>query len=489
MSRRTHTFTLPTFRSPSRSHTAAGSRFRRITTLLAGALAALAAIAAVSALASSSSPSFETGLEPFTNTECAHPATQFTRVTSPVREGSYAARISETAADVWSGNNIVRCLLSNYNTGETTGSDYYYHVSMFIPSQGLSNNLIWELHHPSSLYSISPGCSVAPHAILSNGSKLYYRLRAGNCTGNAYALQTTMDLLNPIPTNVWIDFVIHIRFQESNTGAVQVWYRTGNNPWPTSPQVDKQNVPTMPYSDANNVHNVKLYWELGLYAGYTGYSGSDYIYLDDYRRETSLGTAEGTTSTTSTPPPPSVTTYTYTSSIAGGAKLTGNESWTVSTSNPTASKVEFYADGNLLGSQPVSGGKASYQLNLPASSTNGSYSIYDSSGTLLYKSATISWTVTPPAPTPVSYSYTSSIASGAKLTGREIWTITTNNPAASKVEFYADNKLISTQPVSGGKASYQLNLPATSTSGGYHVYDKNGALLYRSPSIIWTVAR
>ena len=42
------------------------------------------------------------GYAPFTALECPHPATQFQLVTSPVREGSHAARFNITGNDVWS---------------------------------------------------------------------------------------------------------------------------------------------------------------------------------------------------------------------------------------------------------------------------------------------------------------------------------------------------------------------------------------------------
>jgi hypothetical protein len=539
--------------SAARSH-----RLHRLTSLLAAALAAGAVIAVVTASGGTGS-SFETGTEPLTTLECAHPSTQFTRVTSPVREGSYAAKFTETGADVWS-NGSVRCLAANYSSGETTGNDYYYHLSIFIPSNGISSNLIWELHHPSSLYTLPHGCGVAPFALHTDGTRLKFRIATGDCTdpnhGWAYwEPNIVIPGLDPYPRNTWIDFVFHIKFAESATGTVEVYSRTGSNAWPSSPQIRRTGIPTMPYSSATNVHNARLYWELGLYPGYTGYQGNDTLYVDDFRRETSLSSAMGgtpapqpapapapttpapttpapttpapTTPTPTTPAPtpttPAPTTpapdaggirtaFTYTSSIGAGATLTGKETWTVSTSNPAAAEVEFYADNRLFSTQPVSGGKASTALALTSASTSGGYHVYNANGALLYRSPSIGWTVaggtgaTPspsPAPTPAppsapapapagmkpaKLSYVSSIAGGAKLTGKETWTITTTDPAAVKVEFYADNKLFSTQPVSGGKASATLALTSASTSGGFHVYDASGAMLYRSPSIRWTVA-
>jgi hypothetical protein len=312
------------------------------------------------AVGAGASPSFESGMEPFTNIECPHPATQFQRVSSPVREGRYAAKISETGADVWS-NGSVRCLLGIYGSGETTGNDYYYHLSYYIPSNGVSSNLLWELHHPASLYSISPTCSVAPHALVTNGTQLQYRLFTGNCDGTTLPVRTTNSIpgLNPYPRNVWIDFVIHIRFQESSTGLVEVYYRTGSNAWPSSPQLRLSGVPTMSYSNPLNIHNVKLYMLAGLYPGYSGYNRSDTIYIDDVRRETSLSAAEGGAASTPAPAPapaPSPapapapsggTSFTVSTNLLDGQHFKAKKAlvgWSA-TASVAVSSMEFWVDG------------------------------------------------------------------------------------------------------------------------------------------------
>ena len=121
------------------------------------------------------------GYAPFSALECPHPATQFQVVTSPVREGTHSARFNITGADVWPNTGTVRCLAAKYDTGETTGMDSYFHLSIYIPSPGISSNLIWELHHPSSLYNLSK-CGVAPLAITTDGTGLQFRIATGNCT-------------------------------------------------------------------------------------------------------------------------------------------------------------------------------------------------------------------------------------------------------------------------------------------------------------------
>ena len=258
-----------------------------------------------SASASEVSGSWEGGgFAPFSALECPHPSSQFQLVTSPTREGSHAARFNITGADVWPNTGTVRCLAAKYDTGETTGMDSYFHVSMYIPSPGISSNLIWELHHPSELYNLSK-CGVAPFAITTDGKGLEFRIATGDCkVGQGWSNWESgikIPGLNPYPTDTWIDVVVHIRFSEASDGLVEVWGRSANNPWPASPQVTRSGIPTMPYASSQGVHNVKLYTEMGLYPGYSGYNGNDTIYLDDYRRESSLASAEGSSGSGGTP--------------------------------------------------------------------------------------------------------------------------------------------------------------------------------------------
>jgi hypothetical protein len=310
-------------RRPSRARRA-GRRAAVLGLLLvvftAGVLGALT-ISSSSAAASEIAGTWESGgYAPFSGLECPNPARQFTLVTAPVREGSRAARFNVTGADVWS-NGTVRCLAAKYDSNETTGMDSYFHVSMYIPSPGISGNLIWELHHPSSLYNLS-ACGVAPFAITTDGSRLLFRIATGDCNvGKGWSYwepNIPIPGLSPYPKDRWIDIVVHIRFAESATGVVEVWSRTAGSAWPVSPQIERRNIPTMPFSSSAGVRNAKLYTEMGLYPGYAGYSGNDTIYLDDYRRESSLAAAQAggvapapapsTTATTTPAPAPSATT-------------------------------------------------------------------------------------------------------------------------------------------------------------------------------------
>lgn len=223
--------------------------------------------------------------EAFTTLECPHPDTQFKIVNKPTRHGGHAARFTIHSDDRWS-NGEVRCLDANYTTNEAAGQTYFFGFSMYVPRPGLSNNLIWELHHPASLYTVA-SCGLAPYAVFVHGQALQFRISTGDCHpghGNAvHELNIAIPGLDRYPRRRWIDFVIRISFSETN-GSVDLWSRLAGARWPSSPLISRRHIPTLPYCSSCHVHGVKLYTEMGLYPGSENYSGTDTVYLDSYAR-------------------------------------------------------------------------------------------------------------------------------------------------------------------------------------------------------------
>ncbi len=360
---------------------------------------ALGCIAAVGGAATVVAPTsgidlrldFETGdTSQFSGLECPDPETQVevygagAAYPSP-RQGRYAARFSETARDIWAGNGMVRCLAARYDTDESAGDEYYYAFSLSVPASGLNDNLLWELHHPSSLYRL-PGCGVAPLALSARSGGLRFRIATGNCTVGAGYSYWNPDIPIPglatVPRSTWIDFVVHVSFSESD-GIVEVWHRTGSGTFPATPQLARHGIPTLPYSNTANVHGVSLYTEMGLYTGRTDYSGSDTVYLDGYRRGTSRAAVlaefpNGAPTPTASPAvavpsapiggrvgvvaapassPLTASPPTIAQSIQGGQTLRGTVTWTAVPSS-RVKQVVFAMDDNKAtnadGSPPYS---------------------------------------------------------------------------------------------------------------------------------------
>lgn len=228
----------------------------------------------------------------FSSIEAGNPSAQAQVQQNVVRAGfgNRACKISVLPNVYWNG--YLRCLLTK-NSDETTGQSYYYAMSKKFPSgadQISHSMLLWELHHPSTLYSISSALSVAPHAITWDNGKLEYRLFAGEGTSR-YALQEKKTI-GFTAFDVWYDFVVFINFQESNTGTVKVWMRSEGSEFSTDPVVSWTNSPTMPWTQS--VRNVRLYTEMGMYnnAGKNAsMSDTDAIYITGHRRELTAAAA------------------------------------------------------------------------------------------------------------------------------------------------------------------------------------------------------
>ena len=228
-------------------------------------------------------------------------------MTNVVRQGRYAARFEVSPKDKWS-NGSIRCLVANTDTKEREDDDYYFAFSIYFPRVP-RDNLLWELHSRSEIYSVDPDTSVSPHAVVSDGGSLNYRLLTGPAiwdgtawTGWSYA-EPELPLLKKIPVRRWIDVVIHIRFAHRSEGIVEVWCRSEGELWTDKPQVSQRGVPTLQWIPGyDNLINggrndvaipadiltSSLYLELGLYPGTKSIRSTDVVYLDGYRRGTSL---------------------------------------------------------------------------------------------------------------------------------------------------------------------------------------------------------
>jgi hypothetical protein len=215
--------------------------------------------------------------------------------------------------DTWS-NGSIRALCARYNTNEQLGDDKYVAFSIYIPSTIQQDELLWEFHMRSDIYapngSVIGNLSVTPHAIMSRGGDLEYRMLtgAGSWNGSSWTgwsnFNDRIKLLQPHPLNTWIDIIVHVNFQEVG-GMCEVWVRTGSNAWPTSPTWSKTNTSTLQWipggqdpSIPTTIHNSTstnpqspgywgLYTELGVYSGSSSVSGTDTVYHTGYRQGTS----------------------------------------------------------------------------------------------------------------------------------------------------------------------------------------------------------
>lgn len=338
---------------------------------LLGAIALLIALLALPGIARagiSYNGDWQTGdNSQWSGLECPNPSTQFSIGSAPGGRPGYAARFQETPADVWPGNGTIRCLDQRGDTAETAGNDYWFGLSAYFPGPTMGDNLVWELHHPASLYNLA-GCGVAPYAILIDQGKLVFRFAGANCIVGQGWTQWEPSIpipgLNPTPVATWVDFAIHIRFTEGTTGVVELYARTGSNPWPTSPLITRSGIPTLPFCNSCGIHNVLLYTEVGLYKGSSTMSGTDVAYLQGYKRGSSFADVafQGSSGPVAVAPASTAAPAVGGTATVGQTLTTSVGTWSGTT--PIATAIQWQRCSSTGGScAPIAGATAaSYAL-------------------------------------------------------------------------------------------------------------------------------
>ena len=244
--------------------------------------------------------SFESGaFGNWNGLEAYSTSTQFKIQSTIKRAGfNYACRFSEGPGQVWPGNNTVRALAHNTNSGETIGQTHYWWNSIYMPNSGgeaiTHDNLLWEIHNPASLYNLNQG-ALAPYAVHYRSGNLAVRIVTGNLTlGSGYAhFEPNLLLYTSPPKDQWIDYIFMIDAFSETSGDVKVWVDpTGTGTFTFgSPAISRTGIPTAQFCNAANVHNVTYYTEIGLYTGGSSISSTDVIYQIGGGREATFAAA------------------------------------------------------------------------------------------------------------------------------------------------------------------------------------------------------
>ena len=277
---------------------------------------------------------------------------QFQLVTSPVRQGRYAAKFTVNPGDRYGDSTGERSLarwLSNDGTSgsfEKEGDEFYYAWSTLFPSDWITppNWAIFMEWHSDGRYPI------APLAFEVKGDEtVTFNMATGNCT-NPYVCSYRQHhpLLSTLSKGRWNDFVVRVVWHTS-AGAVQIWHRTEDE---TSFEaaLDLNRVPTLPWRNGDGKPAL-IYILHGLYRG--GGSNTSTIYHDGFVRGTSFDAVAAAAFGSGSPPEPApadapspVPSFLI-SSIKSGDTLSGHVRWTAEV--PAGTRVvEFWADNKKL---------------------------------------------------------------------------------------------------------------------------------------------
>ena len=201
-------------------------------------------------------------------------------VTSPVRQGKYAARLTVHDGDQFLNTSGERVQFDRPGPSEQEGDKYWYAWSTLFP-EGWQAPEDWQVifdWHASADYSRI--CQPLQLEI-NNNNTVAAKMLAGDVTGyrcfsgSGTAVSQSETIIDRITTGIWNDFVIHVRWTTSENGLIEIWHKleTDSNfikviSWEGIPTLQYKGDPSDPdvpylllanYRDASNSHTSVLY--------------------------------------------------------------------------------------------------------------------------------------------------------------------------------------------------------------------------------------
>jgi len=201
-------------------------------------------------------------------------------VTSPVRQGKYAARLTVHNGDRFMNTSGERAQMDRPGPNEHEGDEYWYAWSTLFP-EGWQAPEDWQVlidWHASSDY----GTICQPLQLeINNDNSIGAKMLAGDVTGyrcfsgSGSAVSQSEIIIEEITTGVWNDFVIHVRWTAYGSGLIEIWHKLENDSdfrkvihWKGIPTLQYKGDPDYPdepylilanYRDSSNRHTSVLY--------------------------------------------------------------------------------------------------------------------------------------------------------------------------------------------------------------------------------------
>ncbi len=167
---------------------------------------------------------FETGDRSQWDDACIVQSNRFQIVTSPVRQGSYAAKFVVNPGDeCWSSGNerTELALYENKYVHESEGDEYYYGWSTLFPDDWTTVSawgLFMQWHTPIT------GARPALSLYVNSNDGIF----VGMCTGttsSGCATTKDIEIINRLTKGKWNDFIVHVKWSSYSSGIVEIWHR------------------------------------------------------------------------------------------------------------------------------------------------------------------------------------------------------------------------------------------------------------------------
>ncbi|MEZ5099305.1 MAG: heparin lyase I family protein [Thermoleophilia bacterium] len=186
-------------------------------------------------------------------------SSQLEIVTSPVRQGSRAARFTVHPGDRYGGSSGERSLARWIGSNERDGQEHYYGWSTLFPTDWVEASgwqIITEFHADRRF-------PLAPLRFDAKRNSLELWMTTGACPGPYdCAIDRGRTILRDLHKGEWNDFILHVVWRESATGMVEVWHRVeGETGFRRIARIP--NVPTLP--SRRGEEGAELYLLHGLY--------------------------------------------------------------------------------------------------------------------------------------------------------------------------------------------------------------------------------
>jgi Polysaccharide lyase len=162
---------------------------------------------------------------------------QFAVVPDPVRQGNFAARFTVRPGDKFGSTTGERSEVLYTGANEVEGDDVWYAWSTLFPSDWTTPAGWGYFAQWHSSYPVTP-----PVAFNVKGERILANVFSGAVDTGAAGFKAAYPVTDALERGVWNDFVVHAVWS-STAGSIQVWHRTGSNPFEL--KVDVAGIPTM----------------------------------------------------------------------------------------------------------------------------------------------------------------------------------------------------------------------------------------------------
>lgn len=190
----------------------------------------------------------------------------FSIVSSPTREGKYAAKLTVSNNDKFQDMSGERCDLLRPDHDEKEGDEYWYAWSTYFPKDWQAPKDWFVIADWHSRYQ--DVCQLLQIEVTEENA-LIAKVLTGNVSGyqcfdgNGSAFATEQTITPKLDLSVWNDFIIHVKWTANSTGLIEIFFKNEIKEQYTK-VVSLKGIPTLQYQENINTP-LRPYFKLAHY--------------------------------------------------------------------------------------------------------------------------------------------------------------------------------------------------------------------------------